>query len=166
MILHDIFRAGRVRRWHTNPDLAHTSDPIDGHSGRVVRIILALHPDPSVDLIRAAASHDDGEIAIGDVRAPAKDAHPELAKWLEEQELAARTSIWGDDPDLSIVDMLWLRFADRLDAYMWARTFAPAALSGDGWPESFAWLSGAADELVPHFGGADVISFLKDEQGA
>lgn len=33
----DIFRAGLVRRWHCNPDLAHTVDRIDGHGARVAR---------------------------------------------------------------------------------------------------------------------------------
>ena len=28
-----------------------------------------------------------------------------------------------------------LRFADRLDAYMWAKHHAPHVLDGDGWPE-------------------------------
>ena len=36
----DMWKACRVRRWHTNTELAGTDDRIDGHSGRVARIIL------------------------------------------------------------------------------------------------------------------------------
>ena len=37
--INSIFRAGFVRRWHSNPDLCHTADRIDGHSARVARIM-------------------------------------------------------------------------------------------------------------------------------
>ncbi len=146
--LHRIFRAGRVRRWHTNADLAHTSDPIDGHSGRVARIILALHANPSAALLRAALTHDDGEHAVGDIRAPAKDEHPSLSHWLDAEEARARKSLWGDDPILTEVEKKWLYYADRKDALMWAQTHAPHALSGDGWPEAIERLRELEGELI------------------
>lgn len=134
--LSQAFRAGFVRRWHCNPELSHTSDRVDGHSGRVARIILMLHPNPSVRLIKAALIHDDGEIIIGDVKAPSKDANPDIAMWLYEVEANARESIWGGDDALTDSDHDWLSFADRLDAYMWAKFHAPHVMGGDGWPEA------------------------------
>lgn len=137
------FRAGLVARWHTNPELAHTNDRIDGHSGRVARIILMLHPDPSVALLRAALIHDDGEHAVGDVKAPCKDEFPDFAAALGEIEAHARADIWGLQEvfsDLSPEDRQWLKFADRLDAYMWAAHHAPQVMNGDGWPEACMWL--------------------------
>ena len=141
------FRAGFVRRWHCNPDLAHTNDRIDGHSGRVARIILMLHPDPSVALLRSALIHDDGESVTGDVKAPTKDANPDMLSWLDEMEATARQEIWGDDSDLTELECRWLKFADRLDAYMWAKHHAPHALDGDGWPEAREWLDFEALDL-------------------
>lgn len=130
------FRAGFVRRWHCNPELSHTGDRIDGHSGRVARIILMLHPDPSVRLLKAALIHDDGESVIGDVKAPSKDANPEMALWLSEAETVARESIWGGDDALTDSENEWLKFADRMDAYMWANFHAPHVMGSDGWPEA------------------------------
>jgi hypothetical protein len=151
-----IFRAGFVRRWHMNPDLAHTCDRIDGHSARVARILIALHPNPSFVLIREALTHDDGESVVGDVKAPTKDADREFAIRLAEIEANAARDIWDDliAPEyLAEYDRVWLKFADRLDAYMWAAHHAPHVLYGDGWPECRAWLIKTTAELMhdlPH----------------
>lgn len=119
-----VYRAGRVRRWHTNPELSHTNDYLDGHQGRVARIILAWHPAPSRALIIAALTHDDGEHAIGDLASPVKAALRALepVAWarIEATEEDALAGLWGAVPSVSIDDAAWLRFADRLDAYMWA----------------------------------------------
>jgi len=65
MTLNAQFRASFVRRWHTNPDLAHTVDTLAGHGGRVARIILKLWPDASPALLKWALVHDDGESVVG-----------------------------------------------------------------------------------------------------
>jgi len=145
--LTSIFRAGFVRRWHSNPDLCHTVDRIDGHSARVARIILALHPSPSAALIRAALTHDDGESVTGDMSAVCKGAHWQLAEQMARVEYIARTDLWGLDPDLGNVGYIWLKFADRLDAYMWAAHHAPHIMDRDGWPELLAWINETADVL-------------------
>ena len=134
--LRAIFRAGAVLRWHTNPELSTTQDRVDGHSARVARIILALHPNPSVSLLRAALVHDDGEHAVGDVRAPAKDDSGEMTRLLDKLEATAREQLWGTTIPLWDSQKLWLHFADRLDAYMWASHHAPHVLDGDGWPKA------------------------------
>ncbi len=41
MTLPALYNAGAVRRWHTNPHMAHVVDTIDGHSGRVAKLILS-----------------------------------------------------------------------------------------------------------------------------
>lgn len=142
-----IFRAGFVRRWHTNPELAHTCDRIDGHSARVARIILALHPSPSLGLIHAALIHDDGESVVGDMPHGAKDGH--LGTEYRHAEGTATRRLWGDLPGLSGHDSLWLKFADRLDAYMWAAHHASHVLNRGGWPEARADLLGLACHLDP-----------------
>jgi hypothetical protein len=115
------YRAGAVRRWHTNHALAGTGDRVDAHSGRVARIILAWHPAPSLALLRAALTHDDGEIGTGDIPAPVKGLMtPDLAQMLDQMESLARFEIWGLDPELTEDEGLWLKLADRLDAYLWA----------------------------------------------
>lgn len=128
--LRTIFEAGRLRRWHTNAHLSHTNDTLDGHSARVARIILALHPDPSFDLIRMALIHDDGESFVGDMPAPIK---PKLHPQFERMETDAREDIWGPDPLLDRDEQAWLKLADKLDAYQWARHHAPHLIERGEW---------------------------------
>lgn len=136
--LREMFRAGFVRRWHTNPDMCHTIDPDAYHAGRVARLIIALHPSPSAILLAACLTHDDGEIAAGDMCGEAKRKDPELADRLEVVEAAKRIDIWGMDHVACLADddKAWLKFADRLDAYMWANFHAPHVMGCDGWPEA------------------------------
>ncbi len=133
-------------RWHTNPWLSRTHDRVDGHSARVARIIFALHPKPSMVLIKAALIHDDGEFAVGDVKAPAKDADPVFAGLLADREAVAREGIWGSDAPLTDDEARWLKFADCLDAWTWARHHR-APMNRDGWPQAMRWLFTEAQVL-------------------
>lgn len=147
MTITALYNAGAVRRWHTNPHMAHVVDTIDGHSGRVAKLILLLHPAPSMALIRAALTHDDGEHATGDVPYPAKQRFaPEFRAALDAMETAAREAIWGPDPVLTDAEALWLRYADRLDAYITAER-AGAPMDRDGWPDALGWIAATAAEL-------------------
>lgn len=129
-----VFYAGLTHRWHTNPHLAQTCDRLDGHQGRVARLILALFPDASRDLLIAALTHDDGESVTGDIPAtyPKSDRH-------KVAEAFAQKDIWGSGmPRLSYTDGQRLRLADKIDAYMWAEHHAPAVvLDNPEWSE--AW---------------------------
>lgn len=141
------FRAGAIRRWHTNHALAGTGDRVDAHSGRVARIILAWHPAPSLALLRAALTHDDGEIGTGDIPGPVKAALPfEVALDLERIEDAARAAIWGEYPELTEDEGLWLTLADRLDAYLWALDHDADVDSAD-WREMRHRIKGLAIRL-------------------
>lgn len=116
-----IFNAGRVRRWHNNPVMSRTDDYNDAHQGRVARLLLALHPNPTLMLLVAALTHDDGELFAGDMTRPVKDGNPELREAVREIEDAGTCEIWGIEKpiELSPIDQEWLKFADRLDSYMW-----------------------------------------------
>lgn len=138
MTLQAIFSAGRVRRWHKNPALSWTDDYLDGHQGRVARILLALHPKPSAALLAAALTHDDGEAGPGDMAGDDKRANPVLAGLIGDLEHAKYVELWGGPPiadALPETDQAWLKFADSLDAYMWMMHKAPGESSGNGWPE-------------------------------
>jgi hypothetical protein len=113
-----------------------------GHGGRVARIILKLWPDASRALLQWALVHDDGESVVGDVPCTTKGATV-----IHEQERAALDRIWPEMPDLTPDEYDRLRFADRLDAYMWAQHHAPHTLTGDGWPECRCWIFAQAEAL-------------------
>ncbi len=140
-----VFYAGLTTRWHTNPWLAQTCDRLDGHQGRVARLILALWPDASRDLLIAALTHDDGESVTGDIPATAGKmlAHIEV-------EVLAKMDIWGYEtlPLLSSLDARRLKLADKLDAYMWAEHHAPAVVLDRGeWSEAWQEIVKLAVEL-------------------
>ena len=101
--------------------MAGTGDRLDGHHARVAQIILQFHHDPSVDLLRAALTHDAGEMDVGDIPSGMKRDMPDVAERLARVEAVSRDTIAGTFPDLSESDQTWLRWADRLDAYLFAQ---------------------------------------------
>ena len=116
-----LWLSGRVMRWHTHPRMAGTGDRLDGHHARVAQIILQFHHDPSVDLLRAALTHDAGEMDVGDIPSGMKRDMPDVAERLARVEAVSRDTIAGTFPDLSESGQTWLRWADRLDAYLFAQ---------------------------------------------
>lgn len=146
-----IFNAGRVRRWHNNPDLSRFEDYNDAHQGRVARIILALHPKPSACLIVAALTHDDGELFAGDMTRGTKDANPELREVVRQVERVGFKQVWGIDDlpsdHLSDDEKEWLKFADRLDSYMWMKHVRPQLAHRPEWVAACDELKKTAKEL-------------------
>ncbi len=136
-----------TRRWHANPDLCHTIDPVGSHSARMG--VLALHlfgASASRELLVACLCHDLGERFTGDVAQPAK-RDPELRAALnriEGEGLAAMGMAFALDDR----DSRRLKFLDRLDAYLWAQHNAPHILTRLGWPEDLAWLNDNFEEAL------------------
>ena len=127
-----------TRRWHANPDMCHTIDPVSGHSARMGVLALKLWPDASRDLLVACLCHDLGEHMTGDVAWPAKQ-DPELGAALDRIEEASLKAM-GLFYALPERDAKRLKYLDRLDAYLWTQHHRPDILSRDGWPEALAWL--------------------------
>lgn len=145
----DIYKSGEVRRWHSNPAMAHVCDTVAAHSSRVAKIILRFHPNPSMALIVAALTHDDGESLTGDVPSPAKRASPELARLLDRIEGDEIARLWGSDTRKHITpeSLRWLSFADKLDAFITAEIHAPREVKKAEWLIAKHDLSGMADDL-------------------
>lgn len=124
--LEKVFYSGFVRRWHTNPHLAHTVDTVDAHSARVAKLLITLWPSSSRNAIMYAITHDAGEYRTGDIPATfSKSA--EIVK----AEKAARTELWN--VAVTTQEMLRIKFVDKLDAYMWVRHHEPACLLDAYW---------------------------------
>lgn len=146
----DVWRAGRVRRWHMDPDLSWTIDFTDGHGARVARIVLALDPEARGRVLAAALTHDDGEACFGDLSRPAKDAlGSDAATSLEQSEAEARRVLWGTDyvSGLTAAEQTLLSLADRLDAWLWVRAHMPHLLTGRAWSGSAAAILSRAEAL-------------------
>ena len=73
MLLADILRdrrAGLVQRLHSEPFLPQQT--ISQHCWNVAMLVWRLHPNPSVNMIMHALTHDNAELEVGDIPAPAK----------------------------------------------------------------------------------------------
>lgn len=150
----DLWRAGLVRRWHTNPHLADTCDRTDGHSARVALLALAMRPSLSREAIIYALTHDAGEAYAGDMPRTVKSANPGLADALEEVEAVGRTRL--DLTPASCVnerERAVIKVADMLDAWLWASHNRPSLQNRREWAE----MAEEILDLATEAGGLDVV---------
>lgn len=110
--------AGNIERAHVLPH--HGSYTVGKHSFDMALLLLALHPNPSFELLRACIVHDLGERYTGDVPHPAKMADGELARRIERQERAAR-SMMGVDFTLDVEEQRWLTGLDMIEFLLWCK---------------------------------------------
>lgn len=112
-------QGGAVERAHTTPH--HGSYSVAAHSWGVAQIILALHPEPSLRLVRAALDHDVTERWLGDLPSQLFDKSLTLRAMVEDAHLEAAVRIWGTEGEpLSAIESHWLRSADSLELLLWA----------------------------------------------
>lgn len=117
--LDKIWLTGRVQRYHTHPQLASRGQTNADHQWGVVSILLILHPNPSLSLIHAAHFHDAGEQACGDLPAHFKNREPDFSRNHAQLEREALYELGILSPALTPDDFLWLKFADRLESFLY-----------------------------------------------
>jgi 5'-deoxynucleotidase YfbR-like HD superfamily hydrolase len=126
-----------VNRWHASRchALRNSGDTTDAHAARCCRLLLALKPDASANLIAATLHHDVAERVTGDTPMGAKrDAtlrdtlvRLEIA---ETMRLRLSEAVTAEEAD-------WIKLVDRLDAYLWCAMVAPAELRRDDWADAY-----------------------------
>lgn len=111
---------GETERVHTLPH--HGSYSVGKHSFDALSLLLLLHDNPSVDLIKAVLWHDIAERWIGDMPAPAKWANPRLNFEYEQAEVVINEKIGLGALYLNLNedDRTWLDEVDRLEVMLWA----------------------------------------------
>lgn len=111
--------AAAVTRCHTfgAPDLAQT---VGLHSHNALNLLLVLHPEPSLNLIKAVQWHDAPERYTGDIAAPAKWASPMLVEALDRIETQIH-DYFGTAVELTPDEKLWLTTVDKLDLLLMAQ---------------------------------------------
>jgi hypothetical protein len=145
-MIRDIWNSD-VNRWHASRchALRNSGDTTDAHAARCCRLLLALKPDASANLIAATLHHDVAERVTGDVPWGAKQdgtlrdtlARLEVA---EIMRLRLSEAITAEQAD-------WIKLVDRLDAYLWCQMAAPAELAQRDWRLSWADILERADRL-------------------
>ena len=148
-MIYDIWNSD-VNRWHASRchALRNSGDTTDAHAARCCRLLLALKPDASANLIAATLHHDVAERVTGDTPWGAKFASEELRDILILLETAENTRLglhWFER--LPSVDWEWIKLVDRLDAYLWCRMIAPGELAQHDWRLSWADILERADRL-------------------
>lgn len=134
-----LWASGFTRRWHMNAAMSCFDDYICGHQGRCAQLVISLYPDHTIELLRAAVTHDAGESRVGDLSRPFKECGGDLVALhaaLESRVLAAM----GFAEDLSRLDVLRLQLVDYLDAFLFVQLRHPAEAGRNGWPEAREWL--------------------------
>lgn len=147
MNLYKLIRSGLVRRWHTDPDMAHTGETNAQHQWAVASLVLALHPAPSLDLVREALWHDVGEMGCGDLPAYFKAAQPDIAAAHAEVEAQIRAGICPVITDLAPNDLDWLILCDRLAAWLWMAEREPRLIEHVDWRRDRDWIGLRASQL-------------------
>ena len=141
------WRASFTRRWHTNADLCDTLDYDAGHQGRVALLVLSLFPDASRTLLCHAITHDQGEVAVGDISYDAKKAHPELHGIVDVVEGRERRAQGFDFANLTEKEHRAFKLCDHLDAWLWMMRHARYLVSREDWAEQYQHMLREADWL-------------------
>ncbi len=113
--------AGNVRRSHVVPH--HGDYTVGKHSYDAVSMLLVLHPDPGLHLVKALLWHDGGERWVGDMPAPAKLYNSQLGRCYINAEAQAMM-IWELDEGhehMTAEDDRWLTAIDRLELWVWCQ---------------------------------------------
>lgn len=108
--------AGNVRRCHTLTIIGDYT--VGKHSHDALSILLVLHPNPSLQLIRHVAWHDSAERWIGDWPSPVKRAFPTL--WPRDAEEALLTQLGvPTNGELTQEEHEWATAVDLLEFLFW-----------------------------------------------
>ncbi len=111
--------AGAVRRCHAIPHVGEYT--VATHCYNAVSMLMVLHPNPSVDLIKVLLWHDGAERWIGDLPSPAKNWSEVLRVGYDEAQLNAlqHWEMYEGFEGLTDEDYLWLNAIDALELWVW-----------------------------------------------
>ena len=156
------WNASHVRRWHSNPSLCDTNDTDAGHQGRVALLVLSLFPDASRTLLCHAITHDQGEVAVGDISYDAKRRFRAVAEMCAEAEAAEIAAQGFALEELTEREMRILKLCDRLDAWLWMQRHARHLAKRADWPAQQKMFVAEAISLGA---GLEVRALVSAEEG-
>lgn len=119
-----VFRqGGRVRRCHTVPVVGHYD--VAQHTYGMVSLLLALHPDPPIELVKVIMTHDLAESVLGDIPWPAKHSNPDLKLSYDAAEDRVLKRVLGEQYsslvcELNLYQKRWLAALDMIELWLWS----------------------------------------------
>ena len=111
--LENLWTSGLVKRFHTIP--MHSHQTTAAHQWGVAAIILALHPSPRLELVRAALFHDVAERETGDMPYTFKGRDPQFKVQMDRMEQDVLEEYYGISFNLTLDEQNWLKCADMLE---------------------------------------------------
>lgn len=130
-----LYDTGLVMRYHTHIQLNRFNQTNAQHQWGCAALIEAWHPDPSLNLFRAAVFHDSGELDAGDLAYHFKRDNPELAsahRDVEEQALWQLVKPFN----LTDVEKQWLKLVDRVECFLHVNHYMPELLRKPDWQKA------------------------------
>ena len=145
----ETWRAGFVRRWHTNvdPRLRNSGDTVGAHTWRVAMLVLRLAKDETTSneallYVLEALHHDVDEAFTGDLPYNFKRMFPTTNKRVEDAALGYRKDLGIPEFKKSPIVAL----ADRLDHYLFMLHHAPNLRKNRPWKEVYKGIENSALE--------------------
>jgi 5'-deoxynucleotidase YfbR-like HD superfamily hydrolase len=109
---------GHVERCHVIPHQGSYS--VGSHSWQAATLLLVLHPDPSIALLKAVLLHDVQERWVGDLPIPSGEVFLDLKKEYETAENRILDALEIDlGHSLTHKDYVWLKAVDRVELLLW-----------------------------------------------
>lgn len=159
--LYALWATGFTRRWHMNPAMSCFDDYNCGHQGRCAQMVITLFPDHSIQLLRAAVTHDAAESRVGDLARPFKDCGGDLVAAHAELEGQVLRAMGFAEP-LTLDEANCLQLIDYLDAFLFVQLRNPLEANRNGWPAAREWLLWQSHDL----GCRDAVAAILDASQA
>jgi hypothetical protein len=112
-------KGGDVKRFHTFPVIGEQTN--GHHQYNVLSLLLILHPDPSMDLIKYITWHDTAEHIFGDVPATATIYDNEFYEKYNKLQEINLCEMAAPIEVLSKEDRYWFECLDKLEVYLFAK---------------------------------------------
>lgn len=137
------YDSGQVVRYHSNPQMNRRLQTNADHQWGVVVIALSIAPELCTrEFLIHALLHDAGERLVGDLSAPFKAQHHEVADLHRSAEDEALRELVGVLPELDDQGEWLLKIADIAEALICILLYSPRPEAVEGWSGTVARLSG------------------------
>lgn len=146
MIIYQAHSLLMVNRWHMSDShaLRNSGDTNAAHTGRMATMASLHHQKPTAALYEAILHHDAPEKYLGD------PGHNVKVGTYGTAYTEAETAIIAEHGFFTAItehDARWLKFLDRLDAYLFTKAVDPSQLELPEWFTCRTWLGNEAQKL-------------------
>lgn len=111
--------ASKVRRWHAQPEIPIQTTGV--HSFNMLLCLIALHPNPSANLMQAVIRHDLAERICSDFPHHMKKRFPVLKEIDEQMQAEFDEELNLTKIELTLEEGIWLKLLDQLEVLLYVQ---------------------------------------------